>query len=1391
MIAPSTAESPSQLTPKTYGQHPEVEGELENFQKQLITLAVEVHDYFRDETPYSINLSNFEKFINEALTDGTENISFEYKRLNGLGKVEDNVLELKDLLLDPQIDTDVKQTAMNQLMTVYEKSADSGVERHHQQIHRAILMLKSEKLGIRRNLELATYQIILTAAHNYLKSCSQNLTAQNVEQLISAVKNEYGLTESTIGTQFLKYMVHSKLTQEELKIGHLSQERVEEFHEVIRPFLTPVRLAEKLGETVVSSLPDSDISENLKLANTTYQVVQLKSKQQQKMVASPVEELPLESSVEVIDVDGKHVFLKFDDEILQEANSNGNERLESYRRAVSNLMFQVLPTSITEGLEQYSSSTDGKVKVLLDCQGRFWASSDPDRELKPVDVKTLRQTNFEFSVNDEKEFHIQCELLSQALNHSFEFEEIRPFLEKLLAGLETNPEVQIYRQVNCRSDKTMALKIRSEFNEKNYKKFCYRTLAPKLAASFKLGTQNFEKLERWVQSQEQVELITRLPLLIPTEAVTGVVSQNMWGLLLTSKEHVYLSSEKLKDAIKSNNILKMKAWLDSGRGEGANIKLTFWKRAHNEEQSEGYTYPLHYAVASENLLALQTLLYYRPGINAQDSCGDTAFHIAAATCNSEALALLLKINGANPNLSNGHDPRSNTAVTPLEKAIEAGDLKCINLLIEHKEVINQFSKMSPIKLKEMHRRWLMLAIRNDHADIVEFLLDNYLDVNELLKCEQWADSDTPFAYAIKWHKNNVVRRLFSNEKLSTKAKGFRLKTPLHIAARFGNKEAVKLMLTSLTPAQIKQRDLNLSTACQEAKKGHFKEIANLISQHLSKPAPKEDEASEEKFLHVQRLPSQEPMSHRVTEMRMIPTPSPFFFALSTSAEQAIFCTPLHKAIVEGSDEEFKGLELTVDTVYQVDSDGNTALHLVCKLGRKAMLKKILDHFKSLDLAKENIDGHTPLDLAIMSGDIEIIRALYLRPDLPSKELLHEAVKLGQLDIIKHLLEHGLDIGEDEDEDEDEFSLIEPRLELNYKDIHGDTIMHLALKQKNYELAIKLVEYLSSRADKPKQKGKIYAQQVNMNSENNHGHSVRKLISQSPEAVQIQITDALSQKVLAAKEVEVEKADESKYQKSNRDMRQYQNVDFSSTRKRPHLYEDVNPVSISTVEATSTTNTERTSSSITQNVKDLTQVQQLVERQSADQPTLLAIKFEDVFVHNCVSKKGQFSVEEVKEGMATWIREIKKSKPKLKVMVICESDKQHFLDAAVKAGIVDLFTGGTVDGLTYDHFAPASIKSYLKQLKAGKPSYAPSKIILVSDDYTELNDSISSNPQQQFEAIHFIGGLPKKHEFCIRGFFHKYDWEFDNWGKYQYSPLMDEMVEEYEAYQGTKEVKVYL
>lgn len=187
---------------------------------------------------------------------------------------------------------------------------------------------------------------------------------------------------------------------------------------------------------------------------------------------------------------------------------------------------------------------------------------------------------------------------------------------------------------------------------------------------------------------------------------------------------------------------------------------------------------LHWVVRVDDLDTAKLLLQAGADAKLADRYGVTPLYIACTNGNSAMIKLLLDA-GAD---ANSVDPAGETA---LMTAVKIGDLESVRALADHGAKIDA---VDPV----YHQTALMIAVRENHPDVVKLLVDRHANVNALTRTGETPGWVLPNSVPGFGHGIGIIRGGLPERGSRYFIPGGL--TPLLYAARDGRTEAAKILL---------------------------------------------------------------------------------------------------------------------------------------------------------------------------------------------------------------------------------------------------------------------------------------------------------------------------------------------------------------------------------------------------------------------------------------------------------------------------------------------------------------------------------------------------------------------------------------------------------------------
>ncbi|XP_067652079.1 putative ankyrin repeat protein RF_0381 [Haliotis asinina] len=333
-------------------------------------------------------------------------------------------------------------------------------------------------------------------------------------------------------------------------------------------------------------------------------------------------------------------------------------------------------------------------------------------------------------------------------------------------------------------------------------------------------------------------------------------------------------------------------------------------------------------------------------INSREQCGRTAVMLAAENGHKDVVEFLVD-KGADLSLVD------ETADNVLHCACRGGDAGVVKYILSKNRVdINRrgLHELTPI----------MMARRCKHREVVELLLSTRADgslryynhINMLLSACREGDME-------------VVKFVLSQNIVDVDSRGPRKKTPVMLAAQYGHKEVVKVLVENGADLSLAYDtgSNGLHLACS---KGRLEVVKYIISQNIVD-------------INCRGL------------------------GKKTAAMIAAGCG--HKEVVELLVENGADLSLAC-------ASGSNILHLACSRGRLEVVKYILSQ-NIVDINSRGLKKKTPVMNAAESGHKDVVELLVekganlsLACDTGSN-ILHFTCSKGRLEVVKYILSQNI------------------------------------------------------------------------------------------------------------------------------------------------------------------------------------------------------------------------------------------------------------------------------------------------------------------------------------------------------------------------------------------------
>ncbi|OMO66592.1 hypothetical protein COLO4_30483 [Corchorus olitorius] len=254
-------------------------------------------------------------------------------------------------------------------------------------------------------------------------------------------------------------------------------------------------------------------------------------------------------------------------------------------------------------------------------------------------------------------------------------------------------------------------------------------------------------------------------------------------------------------------------------------------------------------------------------------------------------------------------------------------------------------------------------------------------------------------------------------------------TILHIAVRFRNTEMVREIIRmhgELVDAENEKRETPFHEACYQ---GNV-QVMELLLDHNPCVALKLNNENQSGFSIACSQGQLQAVKY------MLNQPS-----LMKFEEDSVHSIPLHLALSRNHTNVVKEiLRVRPNFGRKTDQNRSNVLHCASSRGNLEMTKMILNVDSDL-VSKLNNDGHNPIHLAVINGHVAVLEAFILtnpttlrHPTSDGETIFHLTAKFNKLNAFVFLAQFSC--------------LIEL---LNEQDRYGNTILHLAVTRKNYQL----------------------------------------------------------------------------------------------------------------------------------------------------------------------------------------------------------------------------------------------------------------------------------------------------------------------------------------------------
>lgn len=286
------------------------------------------------------------------------------------------------------------------------------------------------------------------------------------------------------------------------------------------------------------------------------------------------------------------------------------------------------------------------------------------------------------------------------------------------------------------------------------------------------------------------------------------------------------------------------------------------------------------------------------------------------------------------------------------------------------------------------------SARDGNMDSLRACLDKRRDQ---VNVQDEEDKNTPLHYAARYGNYEVVKYLLSLGAIPMN-RNIEGDTPLHIAAKYSHEYSEICSITNEKGVVVVDR-----TASDRMHDSATKSIINSLVA-----AKAEIDAANEYNLT--------PLHYAAMKSNIAAIQALIKLKANVDAEDVNEMTPLLLACVHGSEEVIQELIKANSDVTKRDLRLNTVFHIVALRGEPDYLKMMMEHdpieaIKALN--KLNNEGKTPMRLTVEGNHPETLTKILEMESKNSqkwmvreKEMIHFAAQKGYLEIIKALIEAG-------------------------------------------------------------------------------------------------------------------------------------------------------------------------------------------------------------------------------------------------------------------------------------------------------------------------------------------------------------------------------------------------
>jgi ankyrin repeat protein len=386
--------------------------------------------------------------------------------------------------------------------------------------------------------------------------------------------------------------------------------------------------------------------------------------------------------------------------------------------------------------------------------------------------------------------------------------------------------------------------------------------------------------------------------------------------------------------------------------------------------------PLHYACRVGNTTMVRILLNKEALVNIQSRDGTTPLHCAAGSGHLEAAEVLIE-HGAEVDMADG------AGITALHLAAFGGFVSIVKAL-------RRRSSRSP--RDKLGRAAIHMAAIGGRPAVIDHLA---IDVGVRSK-----EDETPLHLAALFGQVEALKKLLSLPQVDISARDESGSTALHNACLVGHDESVQALLDAGSPLESQSHMSSTPLLC--AVEGNHEGTVRLLIERGANVEFRNKLG--QTALHIAALEKNKAIAEYLLGQG----------ADINAGTEASKGTPLHSAISSSNPDSNSVTRFLVEKgawLEATDLQGQTALHMAVKQSAEETIKLLVEHGANME-AKDH-QGCNPVYYAFWKPDIlrlllelgaEVNEAY---PD--GSTLLHWAVMRQAKETIKVLVQHGADV----------------------------------------------------------------------------------------------------------------------------------------------------------------------------------------------------------------------------------------------------------------------------------------------------------------------------------------------------------------------------------------------